>query len=618
MITAEKGLLLRAGRRRVHTRGKALLSTRMRYAAAWPEESHEERKGIKMDHNKLREYSRAAQGLDQADLVLKNARIADVFCGAFFQGDVAVCGETIVGVGQYEGRTEVDLTGKTLCPGFIDSHLHLESTLVSPGQLICNAAAFGTTTFIVDPHESANVAGGAGIDYILEQTERAPANVYVMLPSCVPAAPGEDNGCVFTAAQMARYLGHPRVLGLGEVMDCPAVLSGAPDMLDKLDLFRDKNIDGHAPGLTDRALCAYALAGIETDHECCDFEYARRERRNGLQIHVREGTAAKNLEAIVSGLVREGMDTTGFSFCTDDKHIEEIRREGHISFCVKKAVSLGLPAVKAIQMATINAARCYGLRRLGAVAPGYQADFVILDDVETMDIAAVYHKGRLISRRGVVPESQRLPCPESLRGTVRLAPLSPESLRLPIGEGPQPVIELLPHQIVTERAECPLPRREGCFLPNAEFNKLAAVERHRATGRIGVGVVRGFGVRDGAIASSVSHDSHNIIVVGDNDADMLRAVEELARVQGGYAIVSGGRVLAVLPLPVMGLMSEEPSDAVNERLASMLQIAHRMGVCPDIDPFITLSFLALPVIPRLRITTRGLLDVVEGRILSME
>lgn len=557
-----------------------------------------------MQYSTFVELACAARGNQIAQLVFKNATVVNVFSGELLRADVAVTNGYVVGVGSYAGETELDMTGKTLCPGFIDSHLHFESTLVAPPELIANAVAFGTTTYIADPHECANVCGPAGIDYILEQTEHVPANVFVMMPSCVPSASFEENGCKLTANEMAAYVGHPRVLGLGEVMDYRSVVMADPTMFDKLALFAHK--DGHAPFLSDKDLAAYALAGISTDHECCDYDYAMKERRCGMQILIRQGSAAKNLDAIVSGLVEHGTDTTGFCFCTDDKHIEEIRREGHISYCVKRAIELGVPAIRAIQMASINAARAFGLDRIGAISPGYQADIIVLDDLEQVQIDQVYHKG-VLTGTGKPAEVRR--CEGAIRESVHIGALDAASLALKADGKPFPVIGLVDGQIITTRTDTVLPAENGFFVPNPTYNKIVVIERHKATGHIGVGAVTGFGIRHGAVASSVSHDCHNIIVAGDNDADILAAVRELVRMQGGYAIASVGNIAASLPLPVMGLMSDTGFEQVNSTLHSMVALAHSMGVNPRIDPFITLSFTALPVIPALRLTTRGVYDV---------
>lgn len=569
-----------------------------------------------MELEVYRRYSQMARGLEKAELVFKNGRVFSSGTGEFIEGDVAVADGIVIGVGTYEGETEIDLDGKVICPGFIDSHLHLESTLVTPGELVRQAAQCGTTTFIVDPHESANVSGTDGIDYILDQTEDAPANVYVMMPSCVPATHVDDNGCLLTAGRMKAYLDHPRILGLGEVMDAPSVINGSIAMHEKLHLFQDRVKDGHAPFLSPGDLAAYVLGGIDTDHECVDYEYAMSEARNGMYVLIREGSAARNLEAIVKGIVEHHTDTSSFCFCTDDKHIEEIRKEGHINYNVKRAVQLGLPVEKALQMATIQPARCYGLYQLGMIAPGRQADFVILDNVTDLNVTDVYHCGKKIIKDEKVEVK---PCPPHLKNTVHVSGFSEERLKLKHPGTKARVIQMLEKQIVTKDVLEEVLRMEAdgekYFAPDGEYQKIAVIERHKNTGKMGVGIVKGYGIRGGAIASSVSHDSHNIIVVGDNDRDMALAVKEMIRTQGGYTLVCNGEIYGTLPLPIMGLMSDAGYENVNEALARMIPKAHEMGVKDGFDPFITLSFMALPVIPEIRITPRGIYLVNEDRML---
>ena len=559
-----------------------------------------------MNLEKYQQYSRIARGLEQADLVLKDARIINVFTEEIIRGDIAIQDGIIAGIGSFQGKEERDLGGKYVCPGFIDSHLHLESTLVTPAELVTVASRHGTTTFIVDPHESANVSGLAGIDYILEQTEDVKANVYVMMPSCVPATGIDDNGCTLTAQDMAPYLNNSRILGLGEVMDSISVVQGDKGMHDKLELFEGRIRDGHAPFLVEGDLQAYAMAGIATDHECSFFDYAMRERRNGLTILIREGSAARNLEALVGGLVQRKMNGEGFCFCTDDKHIEDIQQEGHIDHNVRKAIRLGMNSVSAIKMATINAANCYGLKDKGAIAPGRQADLLVLVNVEVED---VYYKGQLIDKNENIVIK---PCASELKNTVHVAEFSKEAFHLESKDGTFPVILCEEGQITTRKGTLKASDGPCEFQPDDDYQKIAVVERHKATGKIGRGVIGGFGIRGGAIASSVSHDSHNIIVIGDNDEDMELAVRELIRTQGGYTIVENHKVFDTLALPVMGLMSDKGFEKDNATLKRMIQKAHDMGVKKGHDPFITLSFMALPVIPQIRITPRGVYDVENG------
>lgn len=562
-----------------------------------------------MDIHMIRQRLAMARGCIKADLVLKNGRVVNVFSGEVLLADVAVSGGQIVGVGHYSGHEEVDLQGRYVCPGFIDAHVHLESAMVSPAHVVLSALGRGTTTFIADPHEAANVAGLSGIEYILDQTEDIPANVFVMMPSCVPATAEEDNGFHLSVFEMAAMVRHPRLLGLGEVMDCASVIKGDADMFAKLELFRGRVIDGHAPGLSSSDLSAYVYSGISSDHEVDSYADALHKRREGLQVLIRQGTAAHSLPDIVTGLVESGIDTTGFSFCTDDKDISDIKREGHLDHNIRLAVSQGLDPVVAIQMATINTARHYGLRWLGGIAPGYQADLVVLEDLRQVSVCAVYHKGQDVIKS---PQRYVRQAPDQLKQTVHVADSYRQKLALQSTGAAIRVVKLIDGQIVTGSELASLEQRDGVLIASRDYNKVAVIERHKASGRVGIGFVAGFGLENAALASSVGHDSHNIIVAGDNDQDMICAAEAIIDMQGGLAISSGGRLLMTLPLPVMGLISEDEPDDVQARLQAMKHLARSFGVSQSIDPFLTLSFIALPVIPELRITTRGLFDVTKG------
>ena len=399
-----------------------------------------------MELEMYRRYSQMARGIEKAELVFKNGRVFSSGTGEFIDGDVAVADGIVIGVGTYEGETEIDLEGKVICPGFIDSHLHLESTLVTPGELVRQAAQCGTTTFIVDPHESANVSGTDGIDYILDQTEDAPANVYVMMPSCVPATHVDDNGCILTAGKMKGYLEHPRILGLGEVMDAPSVINGSVAMHEKLQLFQDRVKDGHAPFLTPGDLAAYVLGGIDTDHECVDYEYAMAEARNGMQVLIREGSASKKSGCYVRGLWNTIQILPVSASVRMISISKKSVKEGHINYNVKRAVQLGLPVEKALQMATIQPARCYGLYRLGMIAPGRQADFVILDNVTDLNVVDVYHCGKKIIKD---EKAELKPCPPYLKNTVHVSGFSEERLKLKYPGTKARVIQMLEKQIVT-------------------------------------------------------------------------------------------------------------------------------------------------------------------------
>ena len=559
--------------------------------------------------------SEASRKLIPADLVLKNASIVNVFTDRVEKGNIAIKNGMIVGIGDYKGKEEIDVKGQYVTSGFINAHLHLESTMVNPQVLIAQAAMHGTTTFIVDPHEAANVSGRDGIDYILDQTKHSPAHVYVMIASCVPATPIDDNGFRLTAWEMEPYIKNRRVLGLGEVMDTQAVINGDPEMNAKLQLFDGKIKDGHAPCLSEEELAAYVMAGITTDHEGTSYEYIMRERASGMFCLIREGSAARNLEAIVKGIVENNTNTEGFGFCTDDRHIDDIIREGDIDNNVRKAVSMGISPIAAVKMATIQPARCYGLRRTGAVAPGYDADLVVWDSLKDFNAKMVFYNGRRIDDMlKIQPE----PCPPQLFDTIRMAQIDATKLVIRTDGKPFPVIKMIPGEILTERVDMVLPGTEdgGVFVPNGKINKIATFERHHYTGKIGAGAVAGFGIRGGAIASSVSHDSHNIIAIGDNDEDILIAVRELERTHGGYTVVENGEVFDTLELPIMGLISDRSYSYVSKKVRRMTAKAHKMGVPKDMEPFITLSFMALPVIPEIRCTPRGIFSVSEWKMLT--
>ena len=549
----------------------------------------------------------AAAGRKKAKLVFKNAQVVNVFTKQVEQADVAVEAGVIAGVGQYSGEEEVDCTGLYLCPGFVDAHIHVESTMAVPYEFARAVATSGTTTVVADPHEIVNVCGAPAVEWLLKASEALPVDIYWMMPSSVPATPFETNGAPFTAQEMAPFaqMG-PRVAGLGEVMCYPDVVAGTGEIYGKLALFAHKHIDGHAPGLSGKALAAYAAAGIETEHECTSFAEAKEKLAAGLAILVREGSAAKNLTAIVEGLLKEGLPTDRFLFCTDDKHLDDIAREGHIRWNVHQAVQLGMPVVDAICMASYNAARVYGLKGVGAIAPGYRADIVLLDDWKQVHVHAVYKDGVPVEQK--IAAARRVPAPAALTHTMHFAPVTPQQLALPV-QGKAHVIEMVPYQIVTRHAVEPVPSENGLFRPNKTYSKLCVIERHGRGGNIAVCPLKGYGITGGAIATSVAHDSHNIIAAGDNHGDIALAVYHLQKTGGGYALAAGGRILGALALPVGGLMSEAPWEQTRDETNAILKQAAKMGIPYHVDPFISLSFMALPVIPSLRLTDRGLFDV---------
>jgi adenine deaminase len=561
----------------------------------------------------LQEKCNAASGRIKATIVLKNGKIINVFTEEIMEADVAICKDTIVGIGTYEGELELNCTGKYICPGFIDAHMHIESTMVMPFELSTEVLKSGTTTLIADPHELVNVAGAKAVDFLLDATENLPVNTYIMLPSSIPASKFETNGSSFTAEEMKAFVNHPRVLGLGEVMCFNDVVDGEDEILSKLILNGNKINDGHAPCLTGKALQTYVCTGIDTEHECVTFEEAYEKVRAGLKVLIREGSAAKNLKEIVTGLLSSNLPLESFMFCTDDKHIEDIEREGHIRWNIKQAIDLGMNPIKAIKMATFNTAKTYALKKLGAVAAGYKADLVILDNLEEMTVSQVFKAGVKVSDE--MFSSHKGECiAEALLNTVNFEDLTVEKIKLKVYDKNY-VIEVVPYQITTKKLYEALPKKEGYFAPNKVYSKLCVVERHRGTGNVTVAPLKGFGIKNGAIATTVAHDSHNIIAAGDNDEDIVAAVNRLKQIQGGYVITSKGRVVGELPLEVCGLISTLPSNTVQNITKNMHIIARNMGVPDYLDPFTTLSFMALTVIPELRLTDLGLFDVEKFNLI---
>ena len=542
------------------------------------------------------------------ELVLKNGTIVDVKNRKLIRGDLAVSDGKIIGIGTFSGKQEVDCQGKYLCPGFIDAHVHIESSMAAPLEFAKAVMPHGTTTVIADPHELVNVKGNEAMKYILDATEDIPLSVYVMMPSSIPATPFETNGADFTAKDMEQWKDHKRVLGLGEVMCYPAVLSGDPEILAKLRLCRGMIIDGHAPGLTGEDLKAYVEAGVMTEHECTSYEEAREKCHAGMKILVREGSAARSVENIIPGLLKEPQDMKHYMFCTDDKHLDTIENEGHISYNVRRSIQLGMDPLDAVAMATEHAASAYGLNQIGTLETGKDADIVVLGSLEEVSVEQVYRKGRLVN--DAMFDRQAAPIAESMLHTVVLSGVSKDKIQVP-ARGKVPVIGMVSGQIVTKFLREEVPSCEGWFVPNREYSKLCVFERHRGTGNAKAAPLKGYGITGGAIATSVAHDSHNIIAAGDNDDDILTAVQMMEKMQGGYVLVSGGEVKGTLPLPVAGLLSLGSSQEIQENIDDMLKKAWDMGISREIDPFITLSFMALPVIPELRLTDLGLVDVTH-------
>ena len=549
-----------------------------------------------------------AAGRAPADLVLKNATYVNVFSNELCHGDIAVAEGLIVGMGEYHGKVEVDVSGKLVLPGFIDAHIHLESSLVSPTEFAKAVLPHGTTTVITDPHEIANVMGTDGIEYMLQATEDLPVDVRFMLPSCVPATPLDESGANLDYRAIDSFYDHPRVQGLAEMMNYVGVVNGDGQVVEKIvaSQAHHKKIDGHAPGLSGKDLNAYIAAGVYSDHECSDMEDAMNKLRLGQYIMIREGTAARNLEALMPLLTSQYVDRC--MFCTDDKHPNDLLEKGHIDYIVKKAISLGADPIVAVKAACHNAARYFLLNNRGAIAPGYLGDFVIIDDFQHFKIEMVYKRGVLMYDG----QLRDFPAPEidpylvkRAHDTFHVAHLTAEDF----SDGrPHAVIGMIPGEIVTQDAGY-----ADHADPEQDILKIAVIERHKNTHHIGLGYIKGYGLKRGAVATSISHDSHNIIVVGATDEDMAAAANRIVENRGGITVMENGQVLGEVTLSIAGIMSDDSLVMVNSALEDAKDEAFGLGVSRGIDPFMTLSFMALPVIPSLRITTRGVFDVSSQR-----
>ena len=548
-----------------------------------------------------------AAGRKKADLVLKNATYVNVFSGELDTEDIAVTEGLIVGLGQYEGIEEVDMTGKIVCPGFVDAHIHLESSLVTPTEFARAVLPHGTTTVITDPHEITNVMGTDGIDYMLCATEDLPVDVRFMIPSCVPASPLDEGGADLDYRDVDSFFDHPRVQGLAEMMNFPGILAADGATVAKIvaSQAHHKKIDGHAPGLSGKDLNAYISAGVYSDHECADMEDAMLKLRRGQFIMVREGTAARNLEALLP-LIQSERYFDRCMFCTDDKHPSDLLEKGHIDYICRRAVAMGADPIQTVQVACLHAARYFLLNNRGAIAPGYLADFAIVEDLKDFHVVTVYKKGKCVYQDGKVAPIAEPPIPEHLQQRAQ------DTFRLPTLEEkdfysvrPRSIIGMIPGQIITEDRGY----ATGIDVEK-DILKMAVIERHKNTGHIGIGFLNGYGLKAGAVATSVSHDSHNIICVGTNDADMAFAANRIAQTHGGIVVIKEGKVLAELPLEIAGIMSSRSLVEVNDLLENAKEAAYTLGVSKEIDPFMTLSFMGLPVIPTLRLTTRGVVDVM--------
>ncbi len=561
-----------------------------------------------------KEFWSMATGRTPADFRIDNVRIVDVFSGEIREGSVSVGQGRILGFGALEAREVVDGRGAFLLPGFIDGHVHIESSMLCPARFAELVLPFGTTTVMADPHEIANVKGMEGIRYMLEASRELPLDVRVMLPSCVPALPVEDAGAVLRAGDIAPLLADDKVGGLAEMMNVPGLVAGDDDVLDKLErtLAAGKVIDGHSPMVSKETLDVCAALGVSTDHECTTVEEMEERIARGMYVLLREGSASRDLLHLLPGLTPANQRRC--LFCTDDRQPSDIIERGHIVNNVRMAVRFGLDPVSAVRMATLNAAECYGLRDRGGIAPGRRADLVLVEDLKDFRVISCWAGGELVAQNGSMLRSLPMRDPGDLCASVSVAPLPERPFSVYVPSGRARVIGLRPHSLITEcllRSVETGPDGEVELARNPGLLKIAVLERHHATGKMGVGLLDGrYGLRNGAIATTIAHDSHNIVVAGDREADMLAAVREVERLQGGIVMVSEGRVLAELPLPVGGLMSERPAAEVSARLNELLELASsHYHIWEGADAFMTLSFLALPVIPSIKLTARGLFDV---------
>lgn len=551
-----------------------------------------------------------AAGREKADLVLKNAKYLNVFSNEFLCGDIAVANGLIAGVGKYDGKTEIDVSGKLVLPGFIDAHIHLESSMVTPAEFAKAVVAHGTTTVITDPHEITNVMGIDGVEYMIQASQNLPIDVHFMMPSCVPATEIDESGAELDCKDIDLYLDNKKVLGLAEMMNYVGIINGDKNVLSKIvtSQAHHKKIDGHAPELSGNDLNAYIAAGVYSDHECSTFENALEKLRKGQFIMIREGTAAHNLKALMPLLTQQYYSRC--MFATDDKHPSDLLYGGHIDYIVKQALKNGADPIVALKTATHHAARYFLLNNKGAIASGYLADIVVVDNLEDFNVETVFKRGKLVFD-GEVKDFSAPTVDEKLAekcfDTFHLDSVTPSSFKV---DGKLGLIGLVGGELLTRN----LGTADKIDVEN-DILKIACIERHKGTNHIGVGYVKGYSLKSGAVATSVAHDSHNIITVGCNDDDIAVAVNAIKDSKGGIAVVENGKIKALLELPIAGLMSDEPLTTVNEKLENAKLSAYELGADKSIDPFMTLSFLSLPVIPSLRITTKGVFDAENWKML---
>ncbi|WP_078429297.1 adenine deaminase [Alkalihalobacterium alkalinitrilicum] len=573
--------------------------------------------------NNIYYYIHTAARTEQADLVIKNGKIIDVFNGEIIEEDVAITNGKIVGIGSYRGNTYFDAKGCYICPTFIDGHVHIESSMLIPQQLEKVLVPHGVTTLIADPHEIANVSGTEGIQYLIDNSKQSLLDIYFMIPSCVPATPFENAGAVLEAEDITPFYNDPNVLGLAEVMDFPSVLNGNEKMVNKLTsaLQSGKLIDGHAAGLNKYGINTYRAAGIQSDHEAVSAEEAKIRLQRGMYLMIRQGSVAKDLEALLPVVTER--NARRCLFVTDDKHLDDLVEEGSIDHNVRLAIANGMDPIQAISMATLNTAECFQLKNKGAIAPGFDADLLIISDLHQVTIEDVFLKGKHVVQKGILQAklttTEPKPTPVALTNSVNINPVTQDDLKIILSKKTANIIEVIPNSLITNHLQEEVDIEEKLFVSSIEKDqlKLAVIERHKQTGNIGLGIVKGMKLKEGAIATTVAHDSHNIIVCGTNDSDIVKAISEIEDMQGGIAIVKEGKLLNALPLPISGLLTDQDYKITLEQMKSLNTSLSLLGFSGDFNPFLTLSFLALPVIPDLKLTDTGLFHVKKFKHISV-
>ena len=574
-----------------------------------------------MKKEELKKLILTASGARKADTVIKNCKVVNVFSGKIIEGDIALCGDQIAGVGEYEGEVEIDAEGRYAAPGFIDSHIHIESSYLSPEELGMLLVPHGGTTIIADPHEIVNVLGIPGLDYMMKAAENTKLDIKYMLPSCVPATPFEHAGAVIDAEDMEDPILRDNILGLGEFMNFPGVVNADDATLDKLMVAKDagKLIDGHSPGITGKALNAYCAARIRADHECDTIQDFEERLDNGMYVMLRQGSACKNLRSLLPAVTPE--NSRRVIFCSDDRQPKTILEEGHLDNHLRLCVEEGVDPITAIRMATLNAAECFGLDDRGAIAPGYRADIVLLDDLKDFKADKVWVAGELTADQGkYLPEVIKEDI-TPVMGSVHLKDFSAEKFKMNLKGNRVHTIEIQPGGVVTKKSVDEIQVKDGEFVfdPGQDIVKVAVVERHQLTGNVACGFLKGYGIKEGAVALSVAHDSHNIIVVGVSDEEMAFAVEALKEQSGGVVLVKDGKVIESMPMPIAGLMSDQSAEWVDAKLTALHEKAYEvLGVNDDVEPVMTLCFMSLAVIPELKLTDEGLFDVTKFAFIDVE